>query len=167
MGFFNIHSVAKHRKIEGGPLGIFFRKKVPQCQKKLKGGPFSLSRYGMLRGKRGKTFLIQLARPNGFVLYEMSCVRNVRFHFCTKCPSMKRQIFGYCTKRPVYELSWCRQKQLRTQKKNNCRSRYVVVEELNCSSSVFENPSFRLHFTTIFLRLDVLGSNPTLIIFLN
>ena len=31
--------------------------------KKLKGGPFSLSRYGMLHGKRGKTFLVQFARP--------------------------------------------------------------------------------------------------------
>ena len=31
---------------------------------KLKGGLFSLSRYDMLRGKRGKTFLIQFPRPN-------------------------------------------------------------------------------------------------------
>ena len=32
--------------------------------KKLKGGPFSLCRYCMLRGKRGKTILVQIARPN-------------------------------------------------------------------------------------------------------
>ena len=31
-----------------------FEKKVSQCRKKLKGGPFSLARYGMLRGKTGK-----------------------------------------------------------------------------------------------------------------
>ena len=39
------HFVAKHQKIEGGPFG--------------------LARYGMLRGKTGKTFLVQFARPNG------------------------------------------------------------------------------------------------------
>ena len=32
LGFFNIRSVVKHQKIEGDPLGNFFRKK-PQCQK--------------------------------------------------------------------------------------------------------------------------------------
>ena len=103
--FFNIHSVAKHEKIEenknfhfrekishcrkklkggtlwdfltsivakyqkkmqGGPFGeIFFsKKKVSQCRKKWKGGVFGLARYGMLRGKTGKTFLVQFARPN-------------------------------------------------------------------------------------------------------
>ena len=37
--FFNIHSVAKHRKIEGGTLwGIFFPKKVSQCRKKIERG---------------------------------------------------------------------------------------------------------------------------------
>ena len=34
---------------------------------KLKGGPFSVSRYGMLRGKRGKTILVQFATPNGLI----------------------------------------------------------------------------------------------------
>ena len=35
LGFFNIHSVAKHQKNAGGPLGKnFFRKKVSQCRKK-------------------------------------------------------------------------------------------------------------------------------------
>ena len=42
---------------------IFFRKKS-QCRKILEGEPFSLSRYGMLRGKRGKTFLVQFGRSN-------------------------------------------------------------------------------------------------------
>ena len=64
LGFFNIQSVAKHQKIERGTLwGNFFRKKS-HSDEKLKGGLFSLSRYGMLRGKRGKTFLVQFARPN-------------------------------------------------------------------------------------------------------
>ena len=38
LGFFNIHSVAKHQKNAGGTLWeIFFRKKVSQCRKKMKG----------------------------------------------------------------------------------------------------------------------------------
>ena len=41
-----------------------FEKKSHIAEKKLKGGPFSLSRYCMIRGKRGKTFLVQFARPN-------------------------------------------------------------------------------------------------------
>ena len=36
MRFFNIHSVAKHQKTEGGKM-FYFRKKS-QCRKKLKGG---------------------------------------------------------------------------------------------------------------------------------
>ena len=65
LGFSNIHSVAKQQKNWRGPLGkIFFPKKKSQCRKKLKGGPFGLARYGMLRGKTGKTFLVQFARPN-------------------------------------------------------------------------------------------------------
>ena len=35
--------------------------------KKLKRGPFSLSRYCMLREKRRKTFLVQFARPNALI----------------------------------------------------------------------------------------------------
>ena len=36
LGFFNIHSVAKHQKNAGGPFGenFFFEKKVSQCRKK-------------------------------------------------------------------------------------------------------------------------------------
>ena len=67
MEFFNIHSVAKHQKIEGDPLGKFLFRKSLTMPKKLKGGPFSLSQYCMLRGKRGKAFLVQFARPNGSI----------------------------------------------------------------------------------------------------
>ena len=54
------------KKIEGGdPLGKkFFRKKSLAVPKKMKGGVFGLARYGLLRGKTGKTFLVQFARPN-------------------------------------------------------------------------------------------------------
>ena len=105
--FFNIHSVAKHEKIEenknfhfrekisqcrkklkGGTLwdfstsilsqnikkiqtGLFGEKKIPKKSlagpKKLNGGAFGLARYGMLRGKTGKTFLVQFARPNSAI----------------------------------------------------------------------------------------------------
>ena len=74
LGFSNIHSVAKHQKNAGGPFeGKKFRKKIPkknvsQCRKKLKGGTlWSLPRYGMLRGKTGKTILVQFAMPNGAI----------------------------------------------------------------------------------------------------
>ena len=33
LGFFNIHSVAKHQKIEGGPWGFFFEKKSHNAEK--------------------------------------------------------------------------------------------------------------------------------------
>ena len=53
------------KKIDGGPFGEkMFPKKLSQCRKKLKRG---LARYGMLRGKTGKTFLFQFARPNGAI----------------------------------------------------------------------------------------------------
>ena len=70
LGFFNVHSVAKHQKNAGGTLWgkFFFRKKVSRCRKKMKrGGTFGLARYGMLRGKTGKTFLVQFARPNSAI----------------------------------------------------------------------------------------------------
>ena len=40
LGFFNIHSVAKHQKNAGGPFGekFFFRKKSLAVPKKMKGG---------------------------------------------------------------------------------------------------------------------------------
>ena len=64
--FKNIHSVAKQQKNEETPFGRkkISGKKVSQCQKKLEGGPFDLAGYGMLRGKTGKTFLVQFARAN-------------------------------------------------------------------------------------------------------
>ena len=52
--------VAKHQENEGGPFG----EKFFTMPKKLKRGSFSLSRFCMLRGKRGKTFLVQFAIPN-------------------------------------------------------------------------------------------------------
>ena len=53
MGFFNIHFDAKlQKKLKGDPLGKFFsEKKSSNAEKRLKGGPFSLVRYCMLRGK--------------------------------------------------------------------------------------------------------------------
>ena len=39
MRFFNIHSVAKHEKIEENK-NFHFREKISQCRKKLKGGTF-------------------------------------------------------------------------------------------------------------------------------
>ena len=39
--FFNIHSVAKHEKIEENK-NFHFREKISQCRKKLKGGPFGI-----------------------------------------------------------------------------------------------------------------------------
>ena len=71
LGFSNIHSDAKQQKIEGGPFGekFFSQKKSRSAEKKLEGGPFGLARYGMLRGKTGKTFLVQFARPNGAIIF--------------------------------------------------------------------------------------------------
>ena len=42
----------------------FPEKSLAVPKKKLEGGPFGLAGYGMLRGKTGKTFLVQFARPN-------------------------------------------------------------------------------------------------------
>ena len=61
--FFNIHSVAKHQNIEEGPIaGIFFESRT--MPKKTDRGPFSLVQYCVTR-KKGNTFLILFARPNG------------------------------------------------------------------------------------------------------
>ena len=44
------------------------RKKMSRsAENNWKGGLFGLARYGMLRGKTGKTFLVQFARPNGAI----------------------------------------------------------------------------------------------------
>ena len=55
--------------MQGGPFGEKFPKKFSSrsAEKKLKGGLFGLTRYGMLRGKTGKTILVQFARPNGAI----------------------------------------------------------------------------------------------------
>ena len=48
LGFINIHSVAKYEKTRrGDPFGTIkiFRKKVAQCRKKTKGGPFRHVRF--------------------------------------------------------------------------------------------------------------------------
>ena len=57
------------KKIEGGPFEEkkFLEKKSRSAEKKLEGGPFGLDGYGMLRGKTGKTFLVQFARRNSAI----------------------------------------------------------------------------------------------------
>ena len=69
LGISNIHSVAKQQRIEGGPFGDknFPEKKSRSAEKNWKGGPFGLHGYGMVRGKTGKTFLVQFARPNSAI----------------------------------------------------------------------------------------------------
>ena len=55
------------KKNAGGTLwgkNCFSKKKSLAMPKKMKGGVFGLARYGMVRGKTGKTFLVQFARPN-------------------------------------------------------------------------------------------------------
>ena len=54
--------------MQGDPLGEnFFFEKKSRSAKKMKGGAFGLARYGMLRGKTGKTFLVQFARLNSAI----------------------------------------------------------------------------------------------------
>ena len=48
----------KGKKFSGKSLAV---------PKKLEGGPFGLPGYGMVRGKTGKTFLVQFARPNSAI----------------------------------------------------------------------------------------------------
>ena len=70
LGFSNIHSVAKQQKNwRGDPLRkkYFPEKKSRSAEKNWKGGPFGLAGYGMLRGKTGKIFLVQFARPNSAI----------------------------------------------------------------------------------------------------
>ena len=56
------------KKMQGRPFGEnFFSKKSLAVPKKMKGGPFGLARYGMLRGKTGKKILVQFARPNSAI----------------------------------------------------------------------------------------------------
>ena len=57
-GFFNIHSVAKHLKIEGGDF--YFRKKNLSAEKNWKGGPFGIFQHPYWRKTaknwKGKNF---------------------------------------------------------------------------------------------------------------
>ena len=46
---------------------IFIFEKKSRSAEKKKGGAFGLARYGMLRGKTGKTFLVQFDRPNSAI----------------------------------------------------------------------------------------------------
>ena len=46
--FFNIHSVAKHEKIEGNE-NFHFREKISQCRKNLKGGAFGIFQHPFCR----------------------------------------------------------------------------------------------------------------------
>ena len=55
--------------MKGGTLWDFSTSILSQNSKKLKGRSFGLARYGTLRGKTGKTFLIQFARPNGAIIF--------------------------------------------------------------------------------------------------
>ena len=56
MELFNIHSVAKHQKIEVDPLGIFFRQKRFTMPETTVREHFTFARYCMLRGEKGKPF---------------------------------------------------------------------------------------------------------------
>ena len=58
--------VAEHQKTEGYPSGNFFSKKSHNAEKTER-GPFSFARYCMLRDKKEKNFLVQIARPNGSI----------------------------------------------------------------------------------------------------
>ena len=70
LGFSNIHSVAKQQKNEGGPFGEKnFPEKVSQCRKKIGRVAPLVSPGIVLRGKTGKTFLVQFARPNSAIWY--------------------------------------------------------------------------------------------------
>ena len=58
LGFFNIHSVAKHKKNAGGTIwGKKFRKNVSQCRTKLKVGTlWCCPVWNVTRKNRGKPF---------------------------------------------------------------------------------------------------------------
>ena len=63
-GFFNIHSVAKHQKIEGGHFEeFFFRKKVSQCRKNWKEDPL-VSPGIVCYAETEEKPLVQFAKPN-------------------------------------------------------------------------------------------------------
>ena len=51
LGFFNIHSVEKLQKIEGGPFEKKISEKKSRNAEKTERGPFGLVQYCMLSGK--------------------------------------------------------------------------------------------------------------------
>ena len=55
------------KKLKGGPFGEKISGKSLAVPKKMEGGPFGLPGYGMVRGKTGKTFLVQFARPHSAI----------------------------------------------------------------------------------------------------
>ena len=57
------------KKIEGGLFEEknFPKKKSRSAEKNCKRGAFGLPGYGMVRGKTGKTVLVQFARPNSAI----------------------------------------------------------------------------------------------------
>ena len=57
------------KKLKGGTLWDFPTSILSQNIKKMQGGPFEGKNFrcGMLRGKTGKTILVQFARPNGAI----------------------------------------------------------------------------------------------------
>ena len=57
-------------QLKGGPFGDKKQtsEKVSQCRQKLE-ITLCLARYGMLRGKTGKNFLVQFTRPNGAIIF--------------------------------------------------------------------------------------------------
>ena len=57
------------KKLKRGPFEdqFFWKKNVPQCPKNSNMGPFSLAQYCILRGKKGKTFLILFPGPTGTI----------------------------------------------------------------------------------------------------
>ena len=65
LGFFNIHSVAKQKKMKGDPfVGIFFKKKSRTVPKKSKGGTL-WSRLVLFVTR--ETFLVQFLGPTGTI----------------------------------------------------------------------------------------------------
>ena len=62
--FFNIHSVAKHEKIEENK-NFHFREKISQCRKKLEGGPFGIFQHPFCR----KTSKKMQGDPLGKIFY--------------------------------------------------------------------------------------------------
>ena len=65
LGFFNIHSVAKHQKKCRGPFGEkIFRKKSLAVPKKYERGLWSRPVWYVTRKNKKNLFLVQFARPN-------------------------------------------------------------------------------------------------------